>query len=78
MERRLARLLWHRRGWRVRLLAFTSYGVGGGPPGTGWVRVIGRALLFAAIGLVLTPLLTTASPLGPLSGWSGRTSRSVS
>ena len=50
MERRLARLLWHRRGWRVRLLAFTSYGVGGGPPGTGWVRVIGRALLTDAPG----------------------------
>jgi phosphatidate phosphatase APP1 len=50
VERRLARLLWHRRGWRVRLLAFTSYGVGGGPPGTGWVRVIGRALLTDAPG----------------------------
>jgi phosphatidate phosphatase APP1 len=45
VERRLARLLWRRRGWRVRLLAFTSYGVGGGPAGTGWVRVMGRALL---------------------------------
>jgi phosphatidate phosphatase APP1 len=43
-QRRLARVLW-RRGWRVRVLAFTSYGVGGGPPGSGWVRLIGRALL---------------------------------
>jgi phosphatidate phosphatase APP1 len=43
-QRRLARVLW-RRGWRVRVLAFTSYGVGGGPPGSGWVRLLGRALL---------------------------------
>jgi phosphatidate phosphatase APP1 len=50
VERRLAQLLWHRRGWRVRLLAFTSYGVGGGPAGPGWVRVIGRALLTDAPG----------------------------
>lgn len=41
VDRALARLLW-RRGWRVRLLAFTTYG------GPGWVRVLGRALLSAA------------------------------
>jgi phosphatidate phosphatase APP1 len=44
----LARRLW-RRGWRVRVLAFTSYGVAGGLPGDdhadGWVRLIGRVLL---------------------------------
>ena len=43
-DRRLARVLW-RRGWRVRLLAFTAYGVAGGEGTAGWVRVIGRALL---------------------------------
>lgn len=44
VERRLARLLW-RRGWRVRLLAFTTYGVPGHPGQPGWVRILGRALL---------------------------------
>lgn len=45
-NRALARLLW-RRGWRVRLLAFTSYG------GQGWVRVLGRAVLSSAPGAEL-------------------------
>ena len=44
VERRIARVLW-RRGWRVRLLAFTTYGVTGEPGRQGWVRVLGRALL---------------------------------
>jgi phosphatidate phosphatase APP1 len=44
VERRIARVLW-RRGWRVRLLAFTTYGVTGDPGRQGWVRVLGRALL---------------------------------
>ncbi len=54
-ERRIARVLW-RRGWRVRLLGFTSYGVSGSggpenlPAADGWVRLIGRALLTHAPG----------------------------
>ncbi len=44
VELRLARLLW-RRGWRVRLLSFSSYGVSVAPGRPGWVRLIGRALL---------------------------------
>lgn len=44
VDRRLARLLW-RRGWRVRLLAFTTYGVAAAPERPGWVRLLGRALL---------------------------------
>jgi hypothetical protein len=44
VERRIARVLW-RRGWRVRLLAFTTYGVTERPDRPGWVRVLGRALL---------------------------------
>ncbi len=49
VEMRLARLLW-RRGWRVRLLAFTSYGVAAGPGHPGWARLIGRALLTGTPG----------------------------
>jgi phosphatidate phosphatase APP1 len=49
VELRLARLLW-RRGWRVRLLAFTSYGVAAPPGQGGWVRLIGRALLTGTPG----------------------------
>ena len=49
VERRVARLLW-RRGWRVRLIAFTSYGVSGEPGRPGWVRLIGRALLTGTPG----------------------------
>jgi phosphatidate phosphatase APP1 len=44
IERRISRVLW-RRGWRVRLLAFTTYGVTERPDRVGWVRVLGRALL---------------------------------
>lgn len=44
VDRRLARVLW-RRGWRVRLLAFTTYGVAAAPGQPGWVRLLGRALL---------------------------------
>ena len=44
VERRIARVLW-RRGWRVRLLAFTTYGVTERPDRPGSVRVLGRALL---------------------------------
>lgn len=49
IEVRLARRLW-RRGWRVRLLAFTSYGVATTADRPGWVRLIGRALLTATPG----------------------------
>ncbi len=49
VERRLARVLW-RRGWRVRLLTFTSYGVAAADGAPGWVRLIGRALLTGTPG----------------------------
>ena len=49
VELQLARVLW-RRGWRVRLLAFTSYGVAGSSGQAGWVRLIGRALLTGTPG----------------------------
>ena len=49
LNRRVARALW-RRGWRVRLLPFTSYGVAAAPDRPGWVRVLGRALLSDAPG----------------------------